>query len=146
MTLYELLGEWILEWPIVEQASERNIVKSKITDTGRQILIHLIKIYSWDNPRDYDNHLKDINGWLGLVYGLKIKGNKYPKPQDYYTWLMEYADDSSFVTRQIENIDYTVPRSGRSDEEVYAILKYIIQHISYDMGNRKFTRIRDYMI
>ena len=140
------IGDAILELPIVEQASKRNEVESKIVDKGKQVLIHLIKIYSWDNPQDYANHISDINVWLDTVFDLKLKGNKYPKADNYYKWLMECADDSSFVTSQNIDIDYDAPRSDKSDEEVFEIIKTIIRNVSNDMANRKFTHVKDYMI
>ena len=140
------IGDAILELPIVEQAKRRGDLEDKIVDNGYQVLKHLVKIYSWDNPQDYKNHVKDINGWLSLIYGLKLKGNKYPKADDYYKWLMEYATDSSFVTSQNIDIDYDVPRSDKSDVEVFEIIKTIIRNVSNDMANRKFTHVKDYMI
>ena len=140
------IGDAILELPIVEQASKRNEVESKIVDKGKQVLIHLIKIYSWDNPQDYANHISDINVWLDTVFDLKLKGNKYPKADNYYKWLMECADDSSFVTSQNIDIDYDAPRSDKSDEEVFEIIKTIIRNVSNDMANRKFTHVKDYML
>jgi hypothetical protein len=146
MKLYELFGDLILELPIVEQASERIAVKGKVQDLGKQVIKHLIKIYSWNNPRDYPAHVKDINVWLDSIYDFRLKGNKIPKADNYYDWIMTGVDDSSYVTRQIVNIDYHVPRSDKSDEEVFEIIKKIIRNISNDMANKKFTHAKDYMI
>jgi hypothetical protein len=52
----------------------------------------------------------------------------------------------SFVTDTNRDIDYDVPRSDKSDAEVFEIIKTIIRNISNDMGNRKFTHAKDYMI
>ncbi len=146
MRLYELFGDWVLTWPVVEQAEKRADVEKQICRTGYQVIRHLIKIYSWDNPIDYNNHVKDINGWLDPIYDIKIKGNKYPKANDYYNWLMSCAVSSSFITRQNGNIDYDVPRSGKSDEEVFEIIKTIIRNVSDDMADRKFVHAKYYMI
>jgi hypothetical protein len=147
MKLYELFGDWLLALPIVEQARSRDVLENRICDDGYQIITHLVKIYSWNNPQDFANHVKDINGWLGPIYRLKLKGNKYPKARDYYNWLMECTDDdASFVTDTNRGIDYDVPRSDKSDAEVFEIIKTIIRNISNDMANKKFTHAKDYMI
>jgi hypothetical protein len=144
--IYEVCGEWILEWPIVEQASERNIVKSTVFDYGQQVVKHLIKIYSWDSPRDYASHVKDINVWIDTIYNYRLKGNKYPDANDYYNWIMVGVPSVDYVTKQNDDSDYVVPRSGRSDEQVYEIIKTIIRNVSNDMGKRKLTHIKNYMI
>ncbi len=146
MSLYELFGDLILELPIVEQASERIAVKGKIQDLGKQVIKHLIKIYSWNTPQDRANHIKDINGWLQHIYRLRLNGNKIPKADNYYDWIMTGVEDNSYVTRQIVNIDYDAPRSDKSDAEVFEIIKKIIRNISNDMANKKFTHAKDYMI
>jgi hypothetical protein len=146
MSLYELFGDLILELPIVEQASERIAVKGKIQDLGKQVIKHLIKIYCWNNPQDEADHIKDINDWIHQIYRLRLNGNKIPKADNYYDWILTGVEDNSYVTRQITNIDYDVPRSDKSDAEVFEIIKKIIRNISNDMANKKFTHAKDYMI
>ena len=66
MKLYELFGEMLLELPIVEQASKRNIVAQNINNLSKQVVIHLIKLYRFDNPIDTHHHMNDIDTWLEI--------------------------------------------------------------------------------
>ena len=149
MRFYEIVGDYLLNLPIVEQASKRSLVSQSISALSKQAIIHLIKIYKFENPIDSNKHGNDIDTWLDDIYDYKLKGNKYPSANDYYDWMYTYwVDDVSFVTRQARNLmkgKYAGAKVIRSDEDVHNIIKDIMNRVSVDMGNRQFNSIDDYI-
>jgi hypothetical protein len=148
MKLSEILGDWLIDLPIVEQASKRNLVMQSINSLSKQVIIHLIKIYRFDNPIDIQHHMHDIDIWLDDINDYKLKNNKYPSANDYYQWMFsDLVIGVPYITKQVKLIlkKYKGLPMRRTDEEVYHIINDIINKISYDMAIRKFNSIDDYI-
>jgi hypothetical protein len=144
-TIYDKLGDWILDWDITVDALRRSYTESDICEAGYHINIKMIEHLSWQQ-----NNLSEINEILHKIYHRKLKPNQYPSEDNYYTWLMECTDklspeEISFVERFNMHYESDKERTNLSDAEVFDIIKEIIRKISIDMANRKYKHIRDYI-
>jgi hypothetical protein len=146
MNLYDLLGDWLLDLPIVEQASRRAEIESKITALGEQIVRHLIKIYKWDDPINVNHHINDVSSWFEAIDNKKIKGGKL-KAKVYYQWILtDNVSGVSDITKQVMRLksDYGHIPVVRSDVEVYEAICDIVSRISIDMANNTFIKAHSY--
>lgn len=148
MKLYELLGDFLLELPIVEQAFRRNDVESRVTSIGNQVCKHLIKLYKWDDTVNQNHHVMDISTWLEEIDGLRIKGCNKPKPDVYFKWILQdNIPDVREVTKLVKrmNAKYGTLPVVRTDEEVYEIMMQVLLRICNDISMDKFVHAQDYL-
>jgi hypothetical protein len=165
-TIYDKLGDWIQEWPIVEAADWRSLIESKITDAGYDIAKKLICVYSWQTDGFRQKYLDEIHDIFWRINFYKIK-NQTPSADNYYKLLMGMFDDVSDVTKHNEHIDgmfnikrtplfvesnniqikmiSDIKRTNLSDEYVFDIIIDIFKRISIDMANWEYTDINDYI-
>lgn len=147
MLLSDILGDLLIELPIVEQAFRRNDVEHKVTATGSQVVKHLIKLYKWNDPINFNHHLNDISTWLESIDDLRIKGSNKPAPNVYYKWiLIDNIPDVREVTKQVKrmNSKYGELPVTRSDAEVYEAMSEVLLRICTDISNDTFIQVHDY--
>ena len=147
MNLYNMIGDWLIDTDIVEQAHRRSDLESRITNESSQIIEHLIKVLKWSDPVNYNKHLKDIDGWLKAIVKLKMKSTGYPKQKDYYKWMFtDNVGDVSDITMYVSTLDdYHHLPLLRNDADLYVIINNIMHSISVDFGNRIFKSIHEYI-
>jgi hypothetical protein len=146
MKLYEIIGDWLNELPIVEQARRRGEVESKITNTADMIIVHLIKLLRWKDPYNYAKHLSDIDGWLKPIFRIKMKQG-FPKQADYYRWMFtDIISNPDEIRQWVSTLtSYAELPQIRNDDEVYNIIKNIMYNISVDFSKREFNEISFYL-
>jgi hypothetical protein len=146
MNIVELIGDWLSETAIVEQALRRSDAETKITNESYQIIEHLIKLFKWEDPINSNKHCNDITSWLGAVYRIKMK-NGYPKQANYYQWMFsDIVYDVSDLTDIVSSMTrYHSLRVIRTDAEVYVLIDQLLDQISKDFATRQFHELSYYL-
>lgn len=145
MRIYKIIGDWLLETNIVEQAARRAEVESKINSLSFQVIRHLIKVLKWEDQINHHKHLIDIDEWISQIDNLKIKGNKRPTKNDYYRWMFGENDTPNYITKQIKTLSkqYGSLRVIRSDELVYQTIRNIMECLAVVLSLDEFVSIED---
>lgn len=147
MKLTEVIGNWLIDLPIVEQAFRRNDVENKTTSIGNQVVKHLIKLYKWSDPINFNHHVNDISSWLEAIDELRIKGSNKPSANVYYKWiLLDNIPDVREITKQVKRMN---PKYGnlpvaRSDDDVYEAMSAVLLRICNDISNDTFISAHSY--
>lgn len=147
MTIYEVIGDWLYDTNIVEQAKRRSDIEFKITNEAGPLIEHLVKVLKWDDPRSYRHHITDMDGWMWTIFRLKMK-ESMPKQRDYYKWMFtDHVGDVSDITEIVTELNrrYGSLPVIRSDGEIYTIIDKIIHQISIDFVARRRNSIEDYL-
>lgn len=130
---------------LYEMAFARNNAESKITELGLPALHHLIKILKWDDQRNYNKHIHDINNWLFQIQDITIKpqGKRF-QAEHYYLFLFaEHIKTAADITKKINRSlrEYKQLPEINSDDAVYQALTQIYQKISVDLSKNQFEGI-----
>lgn len=147
MKMSDLIGNWFIELPTVEQALQRGDVESKISNLSDDVIEHLIKILKWKDPLNYTKHVKDTNGWLNRISRYEIKKQGTPKEKDYFQWIFtDNVRDVSRITLYINGMpDYHGLPVIRTDEEVYAIIHNLMVNVCKELSIGQFKSIVPYL-
>jgi hypothetical protein len=147
MKLLELIADRISRTYIFEMAFDRKDVEARITSLAEPIVKHLVKALKWKDDNNYEKHLGDINNWLFQIQRQKLRGNRKPSQNDYYTWIFaDVAQNEITISRFIKGLHrYHQLPILRTDDEVHDIIKSIIYQVSFDLQLDKFEDIRDYL-
>lgn len=147
MKMSDIIGDWFIELPIVEQALQRKDVESKISNLSDDVIEHLIKILKWRDPLNYDKHVKDTNGWLNRIARYEIKKKGVPNEEDYFKWI--FLDSAATVDRITLFIKGMPAYHGlpviRTDEEVFNIIQHVMVNVCKDLAMQQFQSIAPYL-
>ena len=146
MRITDIIGDWLLELPIVEQALKRSDTESRVSGVSPQIIIHLIKVLKWKDPYSYTKHVSDLDGWLKPIYLLKMKQG-YPKQSDYYDWMFADVINEHDIDNWVSTLfKYNKLPVIRTNQEVFAIIEHIMKQISIDYAARlTYKSIEQYL-
>lgn len=127
------------------QAFSRSQYEDKITNLAEPIFQHLIKILKWDDPANYNKHIKDINGWLIPIKDMKTKFKQ--KPGDIERWLFLEAFTQESVDLRIDVVleDYHGLPEKMTNQQVFAKLKLIYRAIDADLLSGSFKNVKNYL-
>jgi hypothetical protein len=147
MKIYELFGEWILEWPIVEQASKANEAQSKINSSAIDLIQHLVKIYKWHDEQNVKNHLSDISSWMYKISRVRVANNKRPTNEQYMQWVIKdvFSNVAELTTLITSMKKYQPLPIKHTDEQVYEILLSILEPFCKDLASGQFKDAYDYV-
>ena len=146
----DYLTDKFIETPIFEFAESRAKAERDIKSISRQIFLHLIKIFYWEDTDNYQKHIKDIDTWLFEIDDIRLKpNNKRPKEDDYYNWLYLDRNSSKEVLNNMINRslrDYHAPpRTNLTIDFLDNILAELFKKISKDMYANEFEGISKYL-
>lgn len=148
MNIKELFESWVLEWQLLSEADAKNKAGKINSGLANQVIIHLVKIYKYNNPIDLQHHCTDIDNWLYSIKNTILKGNKKPKFENYYQWM---ATDNELSEELINKISKSLKDYNRnlaqirSNHQVYNIINNMLYDISRDFANDTFLSIDDYI-
>ncbi len=147
MKLSEAIGDWILEWPIVEQASKTNEAKSAINGFSVAIIEHLVKIYKWHDEQNVKNHLSDISSWMYKISKVRSANNKLPTYEQCHAWIITNTfNNVAELTILINSMKrYNHLPIKNTDEEVMGIILSILEPFCRDIANGTFKEAYDYL-
>jgi hypothetical protein len=146
MRITDIIGDWLIELPIVEQALKRSDTETRVSGTSQQVIIHLIKVLKWKDPYTYTKHISDLDGWLKPIYLLKMKQG-YPKQEDYYNWMFADLINEHDIDNWVSTLfKYNRLPVLRTNKEVYAIIESVMKQLSIDFAARlDYKSIENYL-
>lgn len=144
--LFDNLTESFLDI-LYEMAFSRRDAESKITGLAHPIIEHLIKVLKWKDDLNYNKHLGDIDGWIRQIRIIKLKGNKVPKYNDYYQWMIsDLIPDKNTIELWIDSLNrYHQLKELRTNEEVYFTIIEIMNNLSKDLSKSIAKNIDSYL-
>jgi hypothetical protein len=134
-----------------EMTNDRKKTEELITNLSYQPLLHIIKILRYDDPRNYNHHISDINTWLTdiIKYIYRYKG-KQLKLEQLLDWMLNDHTALDFVKMfsRDESIGslkkYSNLSKLRSFEEIEIIINDIYPELIEDLLDNSFEGIQKY--
>jgi len=132
-----------------EIAFNKKIAEEKIRNSSRPLLLHLIKIIKYEDPKNLNKHINDIDKkWLNPIQDILIN-NKRVKQTVYYKLLYDepIGDALSIIDSMVkrELKDYHNLPVIFSNYLVMVKIKNIINKVSIDLSNDNFETIKNYI-
>ena len=141
MNFKEYISKLLSDSEILEMANSRSKVKDQINDLSPIIIEHLIKILYFEDDRNLQKHIKDIDGWFKKIRRLKIKGSNKISQKDYYEWLWDDIDkDYLQNVIDLDLKDYHNLETKISVENLKHKMDNIFKNISKDLENKIINR------
>lgn len=145
----ERLGDWMLSWPLIEQAMQRNEAEQKIKDKSGQVVIHLVKILKWQDPNSYLGHITSINSWLWSIQNYEVKQKRPLTADVYYDWTcLHHIKNANSVEKIIKGLmpSYRkLPDNGIKTGDMATMICSILRDVSYDIEKDNFADIEPYI-
>ena len=153
MRLYEFFIDKISQTTIFEMARSRKDAKDAITALSPQIVHHLIKLFVFNDTRNRNHWIGEINNWLNQVDDIYLKpSNKKPDWQTLYNWTVfdsspHYSPD--YINLRVKKwmaSEYKNAKLHDYDSEfvLNAILS-ILEKVTKDISSDRFVTIQDYI-
>lgn len=147
MNFKNIVGNWILEWSIVEHASKTNEAENKMHSLSLEIVKHLVKVYKWNDEQNIKNHFSDISSWMYDASKIRVANKKTPSYKQCYEWIItDIFNSVDELTILINSMDkYQHLPVKHTDEEVYAIIIGILTPFCRDISTGSFKNLYDYL-
>lgn len=139
-----LLGENVSYSEFLEFAYARKEVESKITESGEQILEHLIKVLKWDDKVHNEKHLINLTDFVAVTEKIVEYASKRPSANMISFWLY-FEKRESMVDKYIRRLHrkYGSLKEYRSDEEVKGALSLIFEWLGKYLFEGKFETMKE---
>lgn len=141
-----LLGENVSYSEFLEFAYARKEVESKITESGEQILEHLIKVLKWDDPVHNEKHLANLTDFTEITEKIVEYASKRPSASMISFWLY-FEKREARLDKYIRRLSrkYGSLREYRSNEEVKELLSLIFEWLGKYLFEGKFETMKEFL-
>ena len=135
---------------LLEMAFARKKVIEKVRQFQTQIDSHLILVLTAKDPQYKDHWKKEINTWLSDISRTKWGGNKLLSGDEYYNMLFKEHFESFDEFKEFVDVTYVYKSPLEIDTDidlklVYQDIEKILHDVSFDIANKKFPKIENYV-
>lgn len=89
MRIVERFGDWVLSWPVVELASERQEKMIRIQGLSSPLNDHLFKLYVMPGSRCREHWVGEVDEFLSTIDNTTWGNRKRYRADDYSHWLTD---------------------------------------------------------
>lgn len=132
-----------------EISFNKRVAEDTIRNVSRPLLLHLIRILKYEDPKNFNNYINDINRkWLNPIQDILVNNKRF-KQAVYYKLLYEEP-----IGDAVSIIDSMVKRELKEYHNFPVILnnydtmikiKAIISKVSVDLSENEFETIKEYI-
>lgn len=135
---------------LLEEPVEKSVGENTIRDIASPFIDHLIKILKWEDDRNYNKHVNDLeNKWFNKIKKVKIytKTKRFKTNQYFDLMFNSWVEDLETLKEIIVDdlSKYKDLKTIRSDEEVFEKLFQIIKSIGLDLSKGIKKHIKEYL-
>ena len=112
--------------------------------------MHIIKLLKWEDPVNFEKHIRDIDTWMKEIQNIDIKPSNSKLKADKYLDILfrePFEPEKNFSTKISRSLsEYSNLPVLKTDEQVYKDLRDIHTHLSFVLAEDKFQSIRSLII
>ena len=151
MKIKDIISDIIVRSHLFEMAFDKAGLEKKFSNACYGTAEHLVKILAFDDPSEYRGWAKEIDAFLKPAMVGRWNGNKTLKSNRikellWTPYLGQGVEGVSLIVQSLINVDnYKIPRTSRTDADIYKKLEIIYNALAEDGSNGTFRGIKHYL-
>ena len=131
---------------LYEELYRKNRIFREVERKERQIYNHLLKVLIYNDSKNNENVLKDIETWIRDIQSIKTKSAWLTKDMFFSVLYAGIEEDFDYKAEK-RKLDYnygTLQQSKLSPSEIKLRLDKIYDRICKELSTKSFKEIRSY--